>query len=110
VFGLAFLMGLVLGPILGFAQWLALRRFVAPAALWMPANALAWGFGMVVIFAGIDPATAGGFGPGTVMILAATLLCAGAVVGAVHGLALVWLVRSSSGVGTGTPARRGRIR
>jgi hypothetical protein len=29
VFGLAFLMGLVLGPILSFAQWLALRRFVA---------------------------------------------------------------------------------
>jgi hypothetical protein len=31
VIGLAFLMGLVLGPILGFAQWLALRRFVGRA-------------------------------------------------------------------------------
>ena len=28
VLGLAFLMGLVLGPLLGLAQWLALRRFV----------------------------------------------------------------------------------
>ncbi len=43
VFGLAFLMGLVLGPVLGFTQWLSLRRFVTSAALWMPANALAWG-------------------------------------------------------------------
>jgi hypothetical protein len=42
VLGLAFLMGLVLGPVLGLAQWLALRRFMRHAALWMPANALAW--------------------------------------------------------------------
>jgi len=63
VLGLAFLMGLALGPVLGFAQWLSLRRYVSHAALWMPANALAWAFGMVVIFAGIDPAMGGGFGP-----------------------------------------------
>jgi hypothetical protein len=96
VFGLAFLMGLVLGPVLGFAQWLALRRFVVSAALWMPANALAWAVGMVVIFAGVDPATSGGFGPRTVAILAVTLFCAGAAVGAMHGLALVWLLRTTS--------------
>lgn len=94
VFGLAFLMGLVLGPVLGFAQWLVLRRFVRRAALWIPANALAWAFGMLVIFAGVDPAVSSGSGPMTVVILAVTLACAGAVVGAVHGLALVWLLRS----------------
>ncbi len=94
VLGLAFLMGLVLGPVLGFAQWLALRRYSSRAALWMPANALAWAFGMVVIFAGIDPAISGGFGLLSVAILALTLTCAGAVVGAIHGLALVWLLRS----------------
>ena len=94
VLGLAFLMGLVLGPVLGFAQWLALRRYVSHAALWMPANAMAWAFGMVVIFAGIDPAIGGGFGLLSVAILALTLACAGAVVGAIHGLALVWLLRS----------------
>jgi hypothetical protein len=96
-FGLAFLMGLVLGPVLGFAQWLALRRFVSRAALWMPANTLAWALGMVVIFAGVNPATGGGFGPGAALILALTLTCTGAVVGATHGFALVWLLR---------PARR----
>jgi hypothetical protein len=97
VLGLAFLMGLALGPVLGVAQWLALRRFVRRAALWVPANALAWACGMVVIFAGIDLALGGGFGAGIMPILALTLACAGALVGAVHGLALVWLLR---------PARR----
>jgi hypothetical protein len=94
VLALAFSMGLVLEPVLGFAQWLVLRRFVSHAALWVPANAFAWAFGMVVIFAGIDPAISGGFGFLTVAILALTLVCAGAVVGAIHGLALVWLLRS----------------
>ena len=97
VLGYAFLMGLALGPVLGVVQWLALRRLVRRAALWVPANALAWACGMVVIFAGIDLALGGGFSPGIVPILALTLACAGALVGAVHGLALVWLLR---------PARR----
>src|SRR5215204_923571 len=88
-------MGLVLGPVLGFVQWLVLRRFVSHAALWMPANGVAWAFGMVVIFTGIDPAISGGFGFISVAIVALTLACAGAVVGAIHGLALVWLLRSS---------------
>jgi hypothetical protein len=95
VLGLAFFMGLALGPVLGFAQWLVLRKYVSHAALWMPANALAWAFGMVVIFAGIDLAISGGFGLLSVAILALTLACAGAVVGAIHGLALVWVLRSS---------------
>ncbi len=94
VLGLAFLMGLVLGPVLGFAQWLALRRYVSHAALWMPANALARAFGMVVIFAGIDPAIGGGFGLFSVAILVLALACAGGMVGPIHRLALVWLLRS----------------
>jgi len=97
VLGLAFLMGLVLGPVLGLAQWLALRRFMRHAALWMPANTLAWAFGMVTIFAGMDLALGDGFGPGTVPKLGLTLLWCGATVGAIHGLALVWLLH---------PARR----
>ncbi len=75
-------------------QWLALRRYVGHAALWMPANALAWAFGMVAIFAGIDPTISAGFGLRSVAIVVLTLRCAGAVVGAIHGLALVWLLRS----------------
>lgn len=60
VYGLAFLMGLVLGPVLGFAQWLVLRRHFENALLWMPANALARAFGMVVVFAGVNLAAASG--------------------------------------------------
>lgn len=65
----------------------------------MPASALAWEFGMVVIFLGIDLALGGGFATSAVPILALTLAIAGAIVGAEHGLALVWLVR---------PENRGR--
>jgi hypothetical protein len=95
VLGLAFCMGLALGPVLGFPQWLVVRRFVSHGALWMSANAIAWAFGMVVIFVGIDPAISSGVDLLSVTILALTLACAGAVVGAIHGFALVWLLRSS---------------
>ena len=67
----------------------------------MPANALAWAFGMTVIFAGVDRATGGGFGPGAALILALTLTCTGAVVGATHGFALVWLLRPARRPGEG---------
>ena len=96
--GLAFLMGLVLGPVLGFAQWVVLRRFVGRAWLWMPASALAWALGMVVIFGGVELAVGDGFGAGTVALLAATLVCAGAVVGAVPGAALLVMLRNARGV------------
>ena len=99
VYGLAFLTGLVLGSVLGFAQWLAWRRHVRGAAVWMPAKALAWAFGMLVIFVGIDPAIGGGFGLRAVTILVFTLALAGAVVGAIHGLALVRLSRSAQSSG-----------
>ena len=49
---------------------------------------------MVVIFSGIDPAIGDGFGLFSVAILVLTLACAGGVVGPIHGLALVWLLRS----------------
>lgn len=94
VYGLAFLLGLALGPVLGFAQWLVLRGHVRRAGLWMPANALAWAFGMVVVFVGADLIFAGGFVPVDLLLLVPTLAVAGAGAGAIHGLALVWLLRS----------------
>ena len=107
VYGLAFLMGLALGPVLGFAQWLALRRHVRGAALWLPANALAWAFGMAVIFVGIGPALGGGgFGLGSVAILLFTLACAGAVVGAIHGLVVVGTSQKADKAYYGEPPRR----
>ena len=91
VYALAFGMGLALGPVLGFAQWLVLRRHVAGAGLWMPANALAWAFGMVLIFAGVSAVFDRG-GPVGIALAILSLALAGAVVGGIHGLALVRLV------------------
>ena len=85
-------LGLAAGPILAFFQWRRLRRHVAGAAWWLPANAVAWALGMPVIFAG---AHLGALTANPALIVpgvALVLLAAGAVVGALHGAALVWLI------------------
>jgi hypothetical protein len=58
---LALLLGAVAGTILAFPQARVLRHHVVRAWLWLPANALAWALGMVVIFrsAGTLPPTGG---------------------------------------------------
>ena len=92
VYALAAGMGLVLGPILGVPQWLALRRYVPNAGWWVPANALAWMLGMVVIFIGTSFIPASGFTWQIAMLLLLFVVAAGAVVGAVHGWFLIWLL------------------
>src|SRR5512147_1635949 len=81
-------MGAVGGAVLSFAQWLVLRRKVDRARSWIPANMLAWLFGMPVIFWGIDLAFKMPALWQSVMTMAGTLFVAGAVVGAIHGLFL----------------------
>ncbi len=93
ILALAFGMGLALGPVLGFAQWLVLRRYVASAGLWMPANALAWALGMAVIFAGTSAIPESGVDLALAVFLLGTLVAAGAIVGATHGIVLVRLLR-----------------
>lgn len=85
-------MGLVLGPILGFPQWLVLRRHVERAWWWIVANALAWLAGMPIVFVGASTIPEGATGAGIVLTVLVTLAVAGAVVGAIHGAFLVWLV------------------
>jgi hypothetical protein len=98
-------MGAVAGPVLGVPQWLVLRRFVPRAGWWVAANAVAWGAGMPVIFlaSGSLPAA-----PSTALIAGAVLAgCAGAgaVVGAIHGVWLVALLRTGrTGDGPGQPS------
>jgi hypothetical protein len=88
-FGLAALLGLVAGPVLGFAQWLVLRRHRPGAWRWLGANAAAWAAGMPLIFLGMDllPWERGGLGvaAGIYSVCAA----AGLVVGAIHGRVLL---------------------
>ena len=53
-YSLAIAMGLVLGPVLGWAQVRVLRHHVANPYRWLWANALAWTLGMLLIIAGMD--------------------------------------------------------
>ena len=88
-------LGAVGGAVLSFAQWLAMRGKVKRAGLWIPANMLAWFFGMPVIFWGIDLAFKMSAPWQSVLLMAGTLLLAGAVVGAIHGRFLVSLAKES---------------
>ncbi len=84
-------MGAVGGAVLSFAQWLVLRGKVHGAGIWIPANMLAWLFGMPVIFRGIDMAFKMSELWQSIVLMAGTLFVAGAVVGSIHGLFLVKL-------------------
>jgi hypothetical protein len=106
--GLAFVMGLALGSMLAFFQWLVLRHHLPRAAWWIPGNAVAWALGMMLIFAGAGSISAGASPITIAGVLAFTCLLAGAVVGAIHGLVLIWLLRedglASQSAGSVTPA------
>ena len=84
-------LGLVGGAVLSFAQWLTLRKKVARASLWIPANMLAWMVGMPIIFWGIDIAQKLNGTSWVVLFMAGVLLFTGLVVGAIHGAFLVRL-------------------
>jgi hypothetical protein len=88
-------MGAVGGAVLSFAQWLELRGKVKGAGIWIPANMLAWAFGMPVIFWGVDMAFKMAVLWQSVLVMAGSLFVAGAVVGAVHGAFLVRLAKES---------------
>lgn len=92
IYALAAGMGLVLGPLLGVPQWLVLRRHLSRAGWWVPANALAWMLGMVVIFVGTGFIPVQGITLPAALVLLLFVVAAGAVVGAGHGLVLIWLL------------------
>lgn len=82
-------LGAVGGAILSFAQYLTLRGKVARAGRWIPANMLAWAVGMPIVFWAIDLAFKLPALWQSVALMAVALLVMGAVVGAIHGVALV---------------------
>ncbi len=88
-------LGAVAGAVLSFAQWLAMRRVVQGAKIWIPANMLAWLVGMPLIFLGIDLAQRVQPLWQVLGIMAVTLLLTGAVVGAIHGVFLLRLARGA---------------
>lgn len=86
-------MGFVLGPVLGAPQWFVLRRYVNRAGWWILANAVGWALGMPLVFVAISQAPFGGPLWTILAVVAVGLAATGAVVGAVHGAVLVWLLR-----------------
>lgn len=84
-------MGAVGGAVLSFAQWLVLQGKVQRAGVWIPANMVAWTFGMPVIFWGIDLGFRMPALWQSVLLIMGTLFVAGALVGGIHGLFLVRL-------------------
>lgn len=90
---LAAALGLVAGPLLAVFQWRRLRTVVAKgSAWWLAANAAAWALGMPIIFIGVQADALGANAIVTGLAVAASLFVAGAVVGAVHGRVLMWLL------------------
>ncbi len=85
-------LGLVAGPMLAFFQWRQLRGLVPHAWLWLPANSLAWAAGMPVIFTAAHLASQQTRWQAAVATLGLALALAGAIVGAIHGGVLAWLV------------------
>jgi hypothetical protein len=90
---LAVPLGAVAGLILAFPQYLVLRRYLERAWRWLPANAVAWALAMPVIFLGAG-ATFPGMDVHRLLLQAlAAIAIAGTIVGALHGAALVGMVR-----------------
>lgn len=89
-------MGLTLGVILGLPQWLQLRAYAKRSLRWVGANAIAWAAGMVIIFAGAGSTPANASVGLVIAIIAAVCLFAGLVVGAVHGLILIRILKPAT--------------
>jgi hypothetical protein len=85
-------LGVLAGPLLAAFQWLSLRRVLAHAWTWLPANGAAWALGMPVIFAATQADEWTSSPAAIVAVVALALAAAGAVVGAVHGWALLHLL------------------
>jgi len=92
---IAIAVGVVVGVVLlgsiGFAQWLELRRHVAPAGGWVLATAGAWGVGLAAFFAVTTPLWQPGQAPALI-----------AAIGALGGLVMA----STMAITTGLAMRR----
>jgi hypothetical protein len=89
-YGLAAMLGAMLGPVLGLAQWAVLRNHAPNALRWLWANSLAWAIGMPVIFLGMEFLPWEDHRVGAYAGVFVVCLIAGLVVGAIHGR---WITR-----------------
>ena len=87
----AFVNGAVLGTIIGFAQWLILRRYLQAAGWWVSTTAVAMALSSVVSALWLP-----GIGSGGLVALPLTMSVTGVIVGAFTGIILVGLLRRSA--------------
>lgn len=99
----ALIMLVLLGGLLGLAQWWVLRRIYGDVAGWIPANVLGWALGLFVPFSAV-----GFVEPGDPLLqVAAVIAITGALMGAlVGGVTGVYLVRLSRRATTTTEGTR----
>jgi hypothetical protein len=76
--------------------WDVLRRYVSGTSLWVWANAAAWAVGMPVVFLGAGASPAGSSALSVASTVIITIAAAGASVSAIHGAALLWLLRRTT--------------
>jgi hypothetical protein len=88
-----------IGSILGLTQWLVLRRYVGRAGWWVPANALAWIAGLTVGIAGPSLLEDWNSIAAVVVMGVSTGVLMGGLVGALTGIALVWLLSAPLSTG-----------
>ncbi len=94
-YSMAALMGLLLGALFGYFQWLPLKGLRKEAMLWIPANALSWAAGMMFIFLGASWPDASMGWPLTLLAGALSGIAGGLSVGVVTGFFLLRIARSA---------------
>jgi hypothetical protein len=86
------LLGMGIGGMLGFCQWLVIRNQVRYGIWWIFFNAIAWSFGLVVAYLGI-----GAIEQKSSIQIALTTVATGGImgiaIGSITGIALIWLLR-----------------
>ena len=81
--------GVIIGAAVGIAQWLVLRRGLAQAVWWIPANIAAWGLGWTLIRLVDDAATT------STLVIYLVGAAGAAVAGIITAIALISLMRRS---------------
>ncbi|MEO8252723.1 MAG: hypothetical protein ABI578_09655 [Chloroflexota bacterium] len=81
------LIGAIIGTAAGVAQWLILRRHVARAGWWVPANIVAWTVGWTII------RLAEGLESSPTLVVYLVGAAGAAIAGIITAAALVWLAR-----------------
>lgn len=89
---LAGIMGIVLGLILAIPQWIILRKYLERANWWLGANSVAWAVGMPIVFFIAGSISEGAAKLQIITTLLLGLAINGAIVGAIHGWVLIYMV------------------